>query len=90
MGYGVKTYYGVRELADAILLPLNEHWDVCPVMRINIRFRFPLGLLTGKWRYKELRLPAQEGVGLGIDNVPDIRRIAYARIGDCEYVPACS
>ena len=25
MGYGVKTYYGVRELANAILLPLYEH-----------------------------------------------------------------
>jgi hypothetical protein len=50
-------YYGVKQS------PLNEHRDVCPVIRINIRFRFPSGLLARKWLYKELRLPVKEGIG---------------------------
>jgi len=46
VGYGVKTYYGVRESPNAILLPLQEHRDVCPAMRMDIRFRFLLGLIA--------------------------------------------
>ncbi len=38
MGYGVKTYYGVRESPNAILLPLQEHRDVCHSMRTS-KFR---------------------------------------------------
>jgi len=79
-----KTYYRVNES------PLDEHRDVCPAMRIDIRFRFPLGLLARKWPYKELRLPAQEGIGLVVNDVPDVRRISCLRIGDCDYVPHCS
>ena len=39
---------------------------------------------------KELRLPAQEGIGRWCSrDIPDICRVALARIGDCDYVPAC-
>jgi hypothetical protein len=55
-------------------------------MRINIRFRFPLGLLARNWPYKELRLPGQEGVGLVVNDIPDVGRIARAKIGDCDSV----
>jgi hypothetical protein len=34
------------------------------------------------------QLPAQEGVGLPINDIPYIGRIANVRIGDCDYVPA--
>jgi len=52
-----RTYYRVKES------PLYEHRDVCSAMRINIRFRFALRLLGGKWLYNGLRLPAQEMIG---------------------------
>jgi len=78
-----KTYYRVKES------PLHEHRDVCPAMRINIRFRFPLGLLARKWPYKELRLPAQEGIGYSIDDIPDIGGVSLVQ-GDYDYVPACT
>ena len=35
-------------------------------------------------------LPAQEGIGLGIYNVPDVCGIACARVDDSDYVPTCS
>jgi hypothetical protein len=35
------------------------------------------------------RLPAQEGIGHIINDIPDISGVACARIGDCDYVPAC-
>jgi len=34
-------------------------------------------------------LPAQEGIGLVINYVPDVGRVAHARIRDRSYVPAC-
>jgi len=64
----------------------NQHRDVCPAMRIDIRFRFPLGLLPRKWPYKELRLPAQEGIGHSIDDIPDVGGVSRA-VSDCDYVP---
>ena len=68
----------------------NQHRDVCSAMRINIRFHFRLGLLAGKWQYKELRLPTQEGICLIINNVPDVGGVMRAKVGDPYYVPARS
>jgi len=35
------------------------------------------------------RLPAQEGIGLIINDVPNVERLACTRVGDCDYIPAC-
>jgi len=35
-------------------------------------------------------LPAQEGVGLPVNDIPGVGSIARARIGDCDYIPACT
>ena len=34
-----------------------------------------------------LRLPAQEGIGLVVNDIPDVGRVVRARIGDCDYIP---
>jgi hypothetical protein len=36
------------------------------------------------------RLPAQEGVGHSIDDIPDIGGVTCARTAHCDYVPRCS
>jgi len=78
-----RIYYRVNKS------PLHEHRDVCPAMRITIRFRFPLGLLARKCPYKESRLPAQERIGNVVYDIPDVGRIGLVQ-SDCDYVPACS
>jgi hypothetical protein len=35
------------------------------------------------------RLPAQEGIGRGVNDIPYIGGIALARTADCDYVPRC-
>ena len=37
--------------------------------------------------YKQSRLPAQEGIGHSSNDIPDVRSVARARIGDGSYVP---
>ena len=36
------------------------------------------------------RLPAQEWIGHVINDIPDVGRVARARIRDRSYVPACA
>jgi len=33
------------------------------------------------------RLPVQEGIGLFVNDIPGVERVALARIGDRDYVP---
>ena len=35
-------------------------------------------------------LPAEEGIGLAVDDIPDIRTVARARIGNRNDVPTCT
>jgi hypothetical protein len=37
-----------------------------------------------------LQLPAQERIGHVVNDIPCIRSVARARIGDSDYVPACT
>ena len=41
----------------------------------------------GKRAAPFLQLPAQEGIGLVVNDIPNICGVAYARIGDCDYIP---
>jgi hypothetical protein len=34
-------------------------------------------------------LPTQKGIGLPINDIPDIRCVACVRISNCDYVPVC-
>ena len=38
-------------------------------------------------RLRDLGLPTQEGIGLVVNDIPDVGRVACARVGDCDYVP---
>jgi hypothetical protein len=77
-----------KPLNLAAELLLNKHRDVCPAMRINIRFHFSLELLARKWLCKELRLPAQERISHVVYDIPDVCRICLVQ-SDCYYAPHC-
>jgi len=53
------------------------------ILYFALTTRVPVALNNGL-------LPAQERIGLSGKDIPDVGRVARARIGDRGYVPACS